>query len=340
MLQTHSGQPGNGNRVLLLRGLGARTEPEDVCSSVGDQIVRLSATSSTPLQDGKAAIERVLLLRDRHSKLPAGLAFIELASAELATALLSYLLSREAQPYGFVVDQLPIACSFASPSSFEPLLDVNPDNDASAAAAAAAAGRAWAVRGRSDGGIGGDDSRWYRYWDDVSAGVSEYVVSDADPLHALEYLEALKVAANEAAAASKSGSAPGKGLESSATAAAHAAGALQKSKGQTIKIGFGGGANLKRKDRSDDVVMVSLPVADKPAAATPTSGVSSIFGTGEDDDEDPLPLPSKSEWRLDRCVFKEQHSDLFSLPLSSISRSRQGYSAERGIIQKNHEQHL
>lgn len=239
-----------------------------MCSSVGEQIVRLSASSSAPLQDGKSAIERVLLVRDRHSKSPAGLAFVELASAELAKALLSHLLSREAQPYGFVVDQLPIACSFAAPASFE-ALDVDD------------AGRAWAVRGRGDGGIGGEESRWYRYWDDY-AGVSEFVVS-ADPLHALEYLEYLRAAAIEA---SKPATAAGKGLASSTSGTDQ--GGLQKGSGQAIKIGFS--ASLKKKDRDD--VMVPLPLTDR-ASAAPTS--ASVFGSVEDEDEDPLPLPSKSK---------------------------------------------
>ncbi|KAJ9115810.1 hypothetical protein QFC22_004951 [Naganishia vaughanmartiniae] len=156
---------GEGNRVLLMRGLAPDSTHEEIRDRIGAEIVRLASSisgehgwSSCTVTDGRHTIERVILIRNKHTKLCAGFGFIELATPALATTLLAHLLSRTAQPVGFVINGRPAACSFANMKAFAP---VGPEG----------VGEAWCFpcpANAKPGGIGGDGAgAWCKYWDDT-----------------------------------------------------------------------------------------------------------------------------------------------------------------------------
>ncbi len=113
------------------------------------------------IMDGRAGIKRIVLIRDKHTKNLTGFGFVELATTELASGLLAHLLSRDAQPVGFVIDGRPIACSFANVKAF-------------VSAGEEGGSVAWTIGGGVEGGLGGEEG-WVRYWD-TSQGASELVV--------------------------------------------------------------------------------------------------------------------------------------------------------------------
>ncbi|KAL1410167.1 hypothetical protein Q8F55_004172 [Vanrija albida] len=112
------GSPGEGQRVLLLRHLDQGTSAGEVTRRLAEEISRMIGKGSE--RDAEAAIARVVMITDRGTTAPWGFAFVELVTPELATALLSYLLSPQHQPNGFLISQVPIAVSFANSSAFIP----------------------------------------------------------------------------------------------------------------------------------------------------------------------------------------------------------------------------
>ncbi|KAJ9105059.1 hypothetical protein QFC19_003691 [Naganishia cerealis] len=251
---------GEGNRVLLMRGLAPDSMHEEIRDRIGAEIVRLAASASAdadsaapagPITDGRPAISKVILIRNKHTKLCAGFGFIELVSNPLATALLAHLLSRTAQPVGFVINGRPVACSFANMKAF-------------AAVGPEGVSEAWCIPCAPSvrpGGIGGESVReggWVKYWDDTCGASLLDVSSDQDQAQgsgsrdqALDrFLEGLDVAADpgqgkdqlHVAAASAPGSGPGTPL---------ASGAVGAIKMLPLKVG-------KKKEVD---AMVALPVA-------------------------------------------------------------------------------
>ncbi len=262
--------------MLLLRGLDMTTEAETVRDRVGEEISRLAARDAAnpvTITDGRGAVQRVVLIRDRHNKLARGYGFVELATPEMASALLAHLLSREAQPTGFVVDGQPVAASFAKSGAFEPFaLDAGEEGaavlDAEAAQAQAqsqALGTPWLIAGGGGGGIGGGVG-WYRYADDRH-GASELVVHPGHggvlPDPAL-YAYMATIAAPTQPAAAPSGSDKKKDT------------GLLGGKMQPVKIGLGG----KKKAEN---VLVSLSVADKDKGESGAGG-SAVWRRRRDGD--------------------------------------------------------
>jgi len=243
------GPPGNGNRVLLVRGLNSQTSQEEVRDRLSAEIVRLAETMPShgrgKVVDGRQAIKRVVIIRHRNTKTSIGLAFVEFVFTELAAALLAHLLSRVAQPVGVVVNGRPVACSFANPDAFvlaqdeegHPLPSTN-----------------WLVKGEPNGGIGNLDG-WIRYRDDWH-GASEVRTPPAGASMAVDpnlepFLQSLIAPSEQDTSA--------KGKQDTVDAAApklldRSAGAIKM---QPLKVSLGAG--LKRKDKED--VMVPLPVA-------------------------------------------------------------------------------
>ena len=256
------GPPGNGNRVLLIRGLDAQTSQEEVRDRLSAEIVRLAASSPSngrgPVTDGRQAIRRVVIIRYKNTKISTGLAFVELVSTEVAAALLAHLLSRVAQPVGVVVNGKPVACSFANPEAF--VLAQNPES------AQPLFQTSWLIRGEPNGGIGNADD-WFKYRDDYQ-GASEVRTPPPGASMAVDpnlepYLNSLVVPTDDTVHRVKgkkdSGESAGpKLLDRSATGF----------KMQPVKLGFG--AKMKKKERDD--VMVALPVAGIPLSKGDTSG--------------------------------------------------------------------
>jgi RNA-binding protein 5/10 len=235
----------------LIRGVSPVTQPEDIRDRLGAEIVRLAQMDkahTVQLSDGRSAIKRVVLIKDRHSKAPLGFGFVELASPELATGLLAHLISREAQPVGFVIDGRPIACSFANTSAFT---------------AAGENGHLmpWVVGGSPDGGLGGVEG-WVKYWDN-HAGASELIVRPdhagvrVDPL-LLSYIECIKIPVT--ADASAGGAAEGKKSGASSSAAGGLTGGMKM---QPLKIGLGGGG---KKRQGELLVPLSLGIKSESSA--------------------------------------------------------------------------
>jgi RNA-binding protein 5/10 len=294
------GPPGNGNRVLFIRGLDSETSQEDLRDRLGAEIVRLAGASSVaskfPIMDGRPAIMRVVLIRHRNSKSSCGLAFVELASTELASALLAHLLSRIAQPVGFVVRSRPVACSFANPDAF---VEAGEEGKPPAQTS-------WLIHGTAAGGLG-NTTNWVKHRDDW-LGASEITVGGDLEENLKSYLQSLIVPNEDAVARSR-----GK-KEVTETAAPTL---LDRSGGgiklQPLKAGF-----TKKKEREDVMVPLSVngaPIAnalvtsgrpryimsvhassphlfDPPLSAT--GSPANVLGETEDDEE-LTALPSKSE---------------------------------------------
>jgi hypothetical protein len=191
-----TGPPGNGNRSLLIRGLDGSTQPEAIRDRLGAEIVRLAAMDKVhpaTISDGRAGIKRIVLIRDKHNKNLAGFGFVELATTELASSLLAHLLSRDAQPVGFVIDGRPIASSFANTKAF-------------VSAGEEGGSIAWTIGGGVEGGLGGEEG-WVRYWD-TAYGASELVVHPGfrgvlpDPM-LFGYIECIKASVEVAAGEKK-----------------------------------------------------------------------------------------------------------------------------------------
>lgn len=244
------GPPGNDNRVLLIRGLDAQTSQEEVRDRLSAEIVRLAATMPSngrgPVIDGRQAIRRVIIIRQKNTKISTGLAFVELVSTEVAVALLAHLLSRIAQPVGVVINAKPVACSFANPEAF--VVASNPET-------ARPLGQGnWVIRGTTNGGIGNVDD-WVKYRDDYQ-GASEVCTPPPGSSMAVDpnlgiFLDSLVVPVEDVASKTKAKKDPNEAsgpklLDRSAAGF----------KLQPVKLNFGTAS--KRKDRDD--VMVALPV--------------------------------------------------------------------------------
>lgn len=285
-----TGQPGGANRVLLLRGLDLHTEQEMIRDRLSAEIVRLASASPTPIKSGLSAIQRIILIRDRHTKSPVGLAFIELASSDMATALLSFLLSRESQPVGFVIDGRPVASSFAGVTSFKETAN--------------GSGGSWSIRGSSEGGIGGEKDKWYQYTDGNS-GASELVINAGMSQPTEAFLKYLETSASDALAKTNDTITPSATSNMTQPMNPIHTGLL---KGKTGPVKIGLGAGFKKKDQD---VMVALPLGgDGEFGTGPVRSLSStilgnktgnknrtLLGDDDDDDDDLMavaPLPSKT----------------------------------------------
>lgn len=245
-----------------MRGLAPDSTQEEIRDRFGAEIVRLASTMSPTIAvaDGRAAIQRVILIRNKYNKHCLGFGFIQLASTHLASALLGHLISRTAQPVGFVINSRPVACSFANPNAFA---DVGPGGVT----------EPWCIpvhnRDRQlPGGIGGIVSAeeantvsWLKYWDDT-CGASElpvaldiqYPLALDQPLQA--FLESLASAAGESSQVKEtSASNPGSG---SGTPLALGAGGIKM---VPLKIG--------KKKEQDAMVPLTVAGAEKTSTGRP-----------------------------------------------------------------------
>ncbi|TXT11024.1 hypothetical protein VHUM_01775 [Vanrija humicola] len=167
------GSPGEGQRVLLLRHLDQGTYAGEVTRRLAEEISRMIGKGSE--RDAEAAISRVVMITDRGTSEPWGFAFVEVVTPELATALLSYLLSPQHQPNGFLISQVPIAVSFANSSAFIP-------------SPAGPLGGQYLLKAAPNGGIGATniaspDGEYCAYWHQ-QAGAVETIPRGAPPVPA------------------------------------------------------------------------------------------------------------------------------------------------------------
>ncbi|WVQ94318.1 hypothetical protein IAU59_001397 [Kwoniella sp. CBS 9459] len=147
--------PGDGKRVLLLRGLDSNTTAKDVILRISQEVARMMGRTGQEAA-AESAIVRVILIVDRFARSSWGYAFVELSTAELASALLPFLLTPQHQPNGFVINHVPVAASFANPESFVPVT-------------AGPLGGEFIVRPSRNGGlasstIGKPEGQWCAYW--------------------------------------------------------------------------------------------------------------------------------------------------------------------------------
>jgi RNA-binding protein 5/10 len=111
------GTPANGNRVLLLRQVDPSATLEMVSERIAQEIARLVGRPGETTQSCEA-IERIVAISDKAEGWSWGIYFVELATADLAIALLQYLNSPVTQPSGFRIANVPVAVSFGSQASF------------------------------------------------------------------------------------------------------------------------------------------------------------------------------------------------------------------------------
>ncbi|WWC68946.1 uncharacterized protein I206_102882 [Kwoniella pini CBS 10737] len=153
---------GGGKRVLLLRGLDASTTANDLISRMSQEIARMMGKVGKEIA-AESSIVRVILIVDRNVRSSWGYAFVELATAELAAALLPFLLAPQHQPNGFVINYVPIAPSFANPEAFLPT-------------PAGPLGGEFILRPSRNGGIASDtidqpEGKWCAYWHQAGGAV-------------------------------------------------------------------------------------------------------------------------------------------------------------------------
>ncbi|WVR04075.1 hypothetical protein IAU60_001074 [Kwoniella sp. DSM 27419] len=159
------GTPGDGKRVLLLRGLDSGTSGEEVITRMSQEVARMLGKSGREAEAENTIVRMVLVIdRDAHSSW--GYGFVELATAELASAMLPFLLSPQHQPNGFLINHVPVAASFADPSAF-------------IASSAGPLSGELVVRPTRSGGIGSElldqpAGQWCTYWHQL-AGLTEVV---------------------------------------------------------------------------------------------------------------------------------------------------------------------
>ncbi|KAK8861328.1 hypothetical protein IAR55_002147 [Kwoniella newhampshirensis] len=159
------GPPGGGKRVLLLRGLDSGTTADEVSKRMSQEIARMMGKIGREIA-AESTIVRTVLIVDRTARSSWGYGFIELATSELASALLPFLLSPQHQPNGFLINYAPIAASFANPAAFLPTT-------------AGPLGGEFLIRSSRNGGFGSDtidqpDGKWCAYWH-VQGGAQEAV---------------------------------------------------------------------------------------------------------------------------------------------------------------------
>lgn len=250
------GQPGGGQRVLLLRGLDPGTYAGEVVRRLAEEIVRMLGKGSQ--RDAEACISRVAMVVDRASSISWGFAFVELVTPELASALMPFLFLPQHQPNGFLISGVPVAASFGNPSAFIP-------------APSGSQGGQYLLRAASDGGIGAGtidhpDGEFCAYWHQ-QAGAVETIPRGAPQIAArgasLELSDETrcflgnlagkwkpKPSAVAAGAASSSLAGPSTSAPAADTPQGPLVGGMQP-----IKIGFG---NAIKKKAKEEPVMVEI----------------------------------------------------------------------------------
>nr|XP_019049931.1 hypothetical protein I302_00351 [Kwoniella bestiolae CBS 10118]OCF28861.1 hypothetical protein I302_00351 [Kwoniella bestiolae CBS 10118] len=153
---------GAGKRVLLLRGLDASTTSQDIVSRMSEEIARMMGKVGREIA-AESTIVRAVLIVDRSVRSSWGYAFVELATSELAAALLPFLLAPQHQPNGFVINYVPVAPSFANPAAFVPT-------------PAGPLGGEFILRPSRNGGIASDtieqpEGKWCAYWHQAGGAV-------------------------------------------------------------------------------------------------------------------------------------------------------------------------
>ncbi|WWC87543.1 uncharacterized protein L201_002433 [Kwoniella dendrophila CBS 6074] len=146
---------GAGKRVLLLRGLDASTTAADLTTRMSQEIARMMGRVGREIA-AESTIVRIVMIVDKSARSSWGFAFIELATAELAAALLPFLLAPQHQPNGFIINYVPIAPSFANPAAFIPT-------------PAGPLGGEFIIRPSRNGGLASEsidhpDGKWCAYW--------------------------------------------------------------------------------------------------------------------------------------------------------------------------------
>lgn len=164
------GAPGAGGRVLLVRGLDPGTYVGEVTRRFADEIARMLGKD---VRQAETTITRVVMINDRATGNPWRFAFVELASPELAAALLPFLITPQSQPNGFLISQVPVAVSFANLDAFVPV-------------PAGPLGSEFLVKAAPNGGIGSntigrDDGEWVGYWHEA-AGAAQSAPRGALPI--------------------------------------------------------------------------------------------------------------------------------------------------------------
>ncbi|KAG8759514.1 hypothetical protein FRC14_005728 [Serendipita sp. 396] len=99
--------------VVLLRGL----DPISTLDIISEALKSSAGTTG----QGAVGMKRIILIRDNFTAMGIGLAFVEFIDTESASQTLAATMSRELHPEGFRISNRPVATSFASPSSFQPL---------------------------------------------------------------------------------------------------------------------------------------------------------------------------------------------------------------------------
>ncbi|KAF8321821.1 hypothetical protein DL93DRAFT_2072756 [Clavulina sp. PMI_390] len=129
--------------VILLRGLDTVSTPENIAQSLRE--------SEGPGKKSAKGLRRVILIRDRASKISTGIAFVEFVDTRAASIVLANTMSPTLFPNGFRISDIPVAASFAHPHSFRLTPDDVPRDDSCVNASEA---------------LGGRDSGFARYWDE------------------------------------------------------------------------------------------------------------------------------------------------------------------------------
>ncbi|OCF30828.1 hypothetical protein I316_07551 [Kwoniella heveanensis BCC8398] len=147
--------PGDGNRVLLLRGLDSNTTAKEIIVRMSHEVARMMGRTGQEAA-AESTIVRVILIVDRFARSSWGYAFVELSTAELASAMLPFLLTPQHQPNGFIINHVPVAASFANPDSFVPVT-------------AGPLGGEFIVRPSRNGGLASStidkpEGQWCAYW--------------------------------------------------------------------------------------------------------------------------------------------------------------------------------
>ncbi|KIM21755.1 hypothetical protein M408DRAFT_76581 [Serendipita vermifera MAFF 305830] len=144
--------------VVLLRGL-------DPMSTL-DVIAEALKASSGAVGQGASGMKRIVLIRDRYTAMGIGLAFVEFVDSDSAGRLLGATMSPELHPEGFRISDRPVAASFASTVSFQPLAPHSLRDEA-------------CIMGSTS--MGGTEGVFAKYWDE-NAVVVEMAFEVSEPV--------------------------------------------------------------------------------------------------------------------------------------------------------------